>query len=140
MSRWVPVLLIGAAVCISAQQPKQRPATEQPKKEQQQAVPPEEDKSLAVDPDYAFNPLQSEKEIQTGNFYFKKGNYRAAAFRFREATRWNNGSADAWLRLAEAEEKLKDHKAAREAYTKYLEVASDAKNGDEIRKKIEKLK
>ena len=38
------------------------------------------------------------------------------------------------------EEKLKDPKAAREAYTKYLEVASDAKNASEIRKKVDKLK
>ena len=35
---------------------------------------------------------------------------------------------------------LKDHKAAREAYSKYLELAADAKNAEEIRKKVEKLK
>jgi len=35
---------------------------------------------------------------------------------------------------------LKDSKAAKEAYTKYLELAADAKNAAEIRKKLQKLK
>ena len=76
--------------------------------------------------EYSFNPLQAEKELQTGNYYFKKGSYRAAASRFREATRWNDGFIEAWLRLGEAEEKLKDRQAAKEAYAKYLALAADA--------------
>jgi len=102
-------------------------------------VPPEEDKSLSVD-SYSFNPLQAQKDLNVGNYYFKQHKYRAAETRFRESLKWNDGFADAWLRLAEVEEKLKDRQAAREAYTKYLEVASDAKNADEIKRKIEKLK
>ena len=47
---------------------------------------------------------------------------------------------DAWLRLGETEEKLKDPRAAKEAYTKYLDLASDAKNASDIRKKLQKLK
>ena len=35
---------------------------------------------------------------------------------------------------------MKEVKAARAAYTKYLQLAPDAKNAAEIRKKIEKLK
>ena len=60
--------------------------------------------------------------------------------RFREATKWNDGNSDAWLRLGEAEEKNKDSKAARDAYEKYLKLAPDAKNASEVRKKLEKLK
>ena len=115
---------------------KRRP---QPANNGEEEIPPEEDKSLSVT-EYSFNPLQAEKELQTGNYYFKKGSYRAAASRFREATRWNGGLSDAWLRLAEAEEKLKDRPAAKEAYTKYLALAADAKNAPEIRKKIAKMK
>jgi len=102
-------------------------------------LPPEEDASIAV-PVYGFNPLQAQKEIRTGNYYFKKGAYRAAAGRFEEATKWNSGEPEAWLRLGDSQEKLKDHKAARQAYTKYLELASDSKIADEVRKKLEKLK
>ena len=102
-------------------------------------APPEEDTSLAPK-EYSFNPLQAKKDITTGNYYLKKGSYRAAAGRFAEATKWNDGDSEAWLKLGETEEKLKDHKAAKEAYAKYLELAPEAKNSEEIRKKMEKLK
>jgi tetratricopeptide (TPR) repeat protein len=99
--------------------------------------PREEDESLQPK-DYAFNPLQAEKEVRVGNFYFKKGSYKAAALRFREASKWNPGMAEAWLRLGETEEKLKDRTAAREAYAKYVELAPDDKRAPEIRKKLAK--
>jgi tetratricopeptide (TPR) repeat protein len=102
-------------------------------------LPPEEDSS-AVPKQYTFNPVQSKKEVTVGEFYMKKGDARAAANRFREATKWNDGNADAWLRLAEAEEKNKDPKSAREAYEKYLQVAPDARNAAEVKKKLDKLK
>lgn len=97
--------------------------------------PAEEDEALTVK-EYSFNPLQAEKEIKVGAYYFKKGSFRAAAQRFREATRWDAGNAEAWLKLGEAQEKLKDRAAAKEAYTKYLELKPDAKNAAEIRKKL----
>ncbi len=103
--------------------------------QQKPAEPPEEDETLAVK-EYTFNPLQAEKELRVGNFYFKKGSYRAAALRFREATRWNPNWAEAWLRLGEAQEKLGDEKAAREAYEKFLELAPKHKRAAEIRKKL----
>ena len=147
LRRLLPALAIFAAVLCAGQsqqkgesQQKDELKKERPKPQSsKEAIPPEEDKALGTE-EYAFNPLQAEKELQTGNYYFKKGSYFAAANRFREATRWNDGYGEAWLRLGEAEEKLKDRKAAREAYEKYLALASDAKNAAEIRKKLEKLK
>jgi len=141
MSRWIAALLLLAAAPAWAQQ--QGPVLKKrgdapPQTTTKDGMPPEEDTSIAVK-EYAFNPLQAKKEISVGNQYFKKGSYRSAAGRYSEATRWNAGDAEAWLRLGEAQEKLKDRKAAREAYEKYLELAADAKNVDEIRKKIEKL-
>lgn len=103
--------------------------------QQKPAEPPEEDESLAPK-EYAFNPLQAENELKVGNFYFKKGSYRAAAMRFEEATRWNPNLAEAWLRLGEAREKLGDTKAARQAYEKFLALAPKHKRAAEIRKKI----
>jgi len=141
MSRWIPALLAASVALVHAQdQPGQlKKQRSQPATSGQQEVPPEEDTSLTVK-EYSFNPLQAEKELQIGNFYFKTGKYRSAAMRFTEATKWNDGSSEAWLRLGETEEKLKDRMAAKEAYTKYLALASDAKNAAEIRKKLQKLK
>jgi tetratricopeptide (TPR) repeat protein len=136
MSRWVLTLLLVCGVsAFAGDLKKERP---RPAPSQKEEAPPEEDESLAVDK-YAFNPLKAVESVRIGNYYFKKGRYRAAAQRFIDATKWNAGNADAWLRLGDAQAKLKDHKAAREAYEKYLAAAPDAKNVPEIRKKLEKL-
>jgi tetratricopeptide (TPR) repeat protein len=100
--------------------------------------PPEEDESL-IPKQYAFNPLEADKNFKVGSFYFKKGSYKAAALRYEEATRWNPGMAEAWLRLGESQERLKNSSAARKAYAKFLEVAPDDKDADEVRKKLNSL-
>src|SRR5580700_8226764 len=81
-----------------------RPAADQATPDQ---LPPEEDKPKNKQ-DYAFNPVRSNKEITVGEFYFKKSDFKAAAGRFKEATRWNDGNAEAWLRLGEAEARMSD--------------------------------
>lgn len=142
MSRCIAALVLLAVTPLIAQdkpQLKQRGDTTKTQQVDKDGLPPEEDKSVSV-PVYGFNPLQAQKEIRTGNYYFKKGSYRAAAGRFEEATKWNSGEPEAWLRLGEAEEHLKDNKAARDAYTKYLELAGTSKIADDIRKKLEKMK
>ena len=117
------------ACVLSAQKPPQ-PATPPPE-------PPEEDESLAPK-NYVLNPVQAQKEIVAGNYYFKKPNYNAAAKRYLEATRWDPGSAEAFLKLGEAREKLRQYGPAREAYLKYIELAEDLKEKDAIRKKMDK--
>jgi tetratricopeptide (TPR) repeat protein len=99
--------------------------------------PPEEDESLAPKV-YVLNPVQSKKEIVVGDQYFKKSNYSAAANRYVYATRWDPGSAEAFLKLGEAREKLHQYGPAREAYLKYIDLTDDPKEKDAIRKKIEK--
>ena len=137
MSRRLAALFFALGVCLCADDlKKERP---KPPASAPEEIPPEEDTSIAVK-EYSFNPLQADKELRIGNYYFHKGRYRAAAQRFREATKWNQGYADAWLRLGEAEEKLKDPKAAKEAYAKFVELAPEAKNLPEVKKKLDKLK
>lgn len=120
------LLSAGAALPQRAKKP---PPAAQP------GEPPEEDESL-IPKEYSFNPLQATKEIKVGNYYFKKGNFRAASMRFEEATKWNAKEAEAWLRLGDAREKLKDKKGAREAWQKYVELGADAKLVDEVKKKL----
>jgi tetratricopeptide (TPR) repeat protein len=126
--------LFAAAVfaCIlSAQKPAAPPVT-------QPAEPPEEDESLAPKV-YALNPVQSKKEIMVGDEYFKKSSYSAAANRYLEASRWDPGSAEAFLKLGEAREKLRQYGRAREAYLKSIDLSDDPKEKDTIRKKMDKL-
>ncbi|MBV8842238.1 MAG: tetratricopeptide repeat protein [Bryobacterales bacterium] len=109
------------------------PAPQAPKPEDL----PEEDQTLKPK-EYALNPLESAKNVNVGNQYFKKGNYRAAANRYKEATLWDPGSAEAFVKLGEALERVHDFPAARQAYTKYLEIAKDAKDADAIQKRMAK--
>lgn len=130
MTRWLWILGLAAALGAPAQE---RPKPAKPPVEE--VEPPEEDAGLTPKV-YEFNPLQAQKELSAGNFYMKKGSFKAAANRFREATRWDPTSALAFLKLGEAEEKRNEKEAAREAYKKYLELAPDAKNAAAIRKKL----
>ncbi len=147
--RLLALLALGAASLVaqgsgSTQAPPDSAAGQlkterpQPVTSDKEEVPPEEDTSL-VTTKYSFNPLQSKKDVLAGKFYARKGNPRAAAGRYRDATKWDDSNSEAWLLLGEAEEKLKDKDAARDAYKKYLELASDAKNAADIRKKLAKL-
>ena len=82
--------------------------------------------------------MQAKKEILAGDYYFKKPNYSAAARRYLEATRWDPGSAEAFLKLGETREKLRQFGPAREAYLKYIELAEDPKEKDALQKKMAK--
>jgi len=118
------------ACVLSAQKPAAPPVTQPPE-------PAEEDESLAPKV-YALNPVQSKKEIMVGDEYFKKSNYSAAANRYLEASRWDPGSAEAFLKLGEAREKLRQYGRARDAYLKYIDLTDDPKEKDAIQKKMAK--
>jgi tetratricopeptide (TPR) repeat protein len=114
------VLVAALTAVVWAQEPKP-------------AEPPEEDETLTAK-EYSFNPLQAKKEVQIGDYYFKKGSFRAAAGRYREATKWDENLAEAYLRLGEACEKLKDFPAMRKALEKFLSLAPDGKDAPRVRK------
>jgi tetratricopeptide (TPR) repeat protein len=146
MLRWILLLSLASFAFAQDQQPATQPPPQKqlgtrpkPPTSDKEEVPPEEDKELANQA-YSFNPLQSVKDIGVGDQYFKNRKYRAAELRYTSATKWNEGNPDAWLKLGEVEERLKDSQKARDAYQKFLELAADNKRAPEIRKKLEKLK
>ena len=148
MSRWIPGLLLVGLIPLAAQEqttpptPPPKPQLEErtpPKTSGKQEVPPEEDKSFLKE-DHSFNPLQSQKSVEVGDHYLRNGKLQGAIYRYQDATLWNDGNAEAWLKLAKAEEKMKDTKAAKDAYTKYLALAPDSKDAPAIRKKLQSMK
>jgi tetratricopeptide (TPR) repeat protein len=104
--------------------------------QQQPVEPPEEDEALIRSKDYEFNPLQAVKEIKIGNYYMKKGSFRAASGRFLEASLWDPTNAEAVYRLGEAKEKMGDRKAMAAAWNKFLELAPEDKRAPALRKKL----
>jgi tetratricopeptide (TPR) repeat protein len=129
--------LLLAGVLFAQDQPtlRQRPDPSKPQGQTEEQEPPEEDESLKPKT-YSFNPLEAEKDVKVGLYYFKKGNYKASTSRFREATLWNPSYAEAFLHLGESEEKMKDKKAAADAYEKYLALAPDSKEAPAVKKKL----
>jgi tetratricopeptide (TPR) repeat protein len=128
-SLYAPLLVAPVVASIARPLFAQQPPTET------EQEPPEEDEALRPK-EYTFNPLQAEKEMKIGAFYFKKGSFKAAMLRFEEATKWNPALAEAWMHLGEAREKMKDAPGAAAAYKKYVELAPDSKQAVNIKKKL----
>lgn len=135
----VALIAAGLAIAQDAPQKKLETGRHKPAAGAKEEIPPEEDAALTTT-EYSFNPLQSVKDVGVGNQYLKRGRLRAAEMRYTAATKWNDGNADAWLKLGEVAERLRDTAKAKAAYEKYLELAADAKNAKDIRKRVAKLK
>jgi len=121
---------------LQAQKPTELPQRPAPDKGAVVEEPPEEDLSAAEKQVYVLNPLQSAKEMKIGQFYMKKGSYKAAARRFEEALKWDPNSADAAYQLGEADVKLGDRNAAKKAFETYLKLQPNGKQADSVRKKL----
>ena len=130
MARALWLILFCAWTGYAAQPPSEKPP--------EHALPEEEDES-AKPKEYVFNPIQAENELKVARFYMKRGSHKAAALRCEEALKWNPQSAAALLLLGEAREKLRDGKAAAEAYRRFLDLAGDSKEAPEIRKRLARL-
>jgi outer membrane protein assembly factor BamD (BamD/ComL family) len=122
----------------------QKPVPPQPQKSAQQlpadeANPPEEDESVAPRK-YVLNPLEAERNIKVGNFYWKKADYIGALDRYKDATRYNPSSAEAFLKVGEAEEKLHHDNNAKAAFEKVIKLAPDSKFAAEAKKKLASAK
>src|SRR3954470_16724025 len=63
---------------------------------------PEEDETLAPEK-IVLNPLESERNVRVGNYYWHKGKYAAALRRYEWATKNNPSSAEAFFKVGEAE-------------------------------------
>lgn len=133
-----------SAACLAAQEaasPADSPeAGSAPSENAAPPLPPEEDQAFAAPQEYSFNPLQAQKELKIGRFYFKKGSFKAAALRAQEALKWDDSLLDAYLMLGEARERMRDTDGARKAYSQFLELAGDGvKERKEIEKRLQNL-
>jgi tetratricopeptide (TPR) repeat protein len=99
---------------------------------------PDEEEAEA-EPEYTFNPIQAHKELQTGDFYYKKKSYKAAAGRYERATKWQPDLAEAYYKLGETREKLDQTEQAIAAYQKFLELSPAPRKAEDVKKKIAQL-
>ncbi len=98
-------------------------------------MPPEEDESVAPEK-FALDPLESDRNVRVGNYYWHKGKYRAALGRYERAAKYNPNSAEAFFKVGEAEEKLKNRDAAAIAFQRVIRIDPESKLAHEAKKKL----
>ncbi|MGA7218942.1 MAG: tetratricopeptide repeat protein [Candidatus Sulfotelmatobacter sp.] len=89
---------------------------------------------------HAWDPHKAAKDVEIGDFYFKRKNYRAAEDRYREALRYKDNDAVATIRLAVCLEKLGILDDARAEYESYLKILPHGPQASEAEKAIDRLK
>lgn len=87
-----------------------------------------------------WNPHKAEKDVEVGDFYFKRKNYRAALDRYREALYYKYDDAVAMFRLGVCQEKIGEGEEARKAYESYLRILPHGPFANEAHQGLERLK
>lgn len=89
---------------------------------------------------HPWDPHKAAKDIEVGDFYFKKKNFRAAEDRYREALLYKENDAEAIYKLAICLEKLSRPDEALTEYESYLKTLPYGPEAPEAKKSIERLK
>jgi tetratricopeptide (TPR) repeat protein len=88
---------------------------------------------------HPWNPMKALKNIEVGDFYFKRKNYKAALERYKEALYYKDGDALASFRLAVCQEKLGDKAEARKYYEQYLKILPEGPFAKDAHASLDRL-
>lgn len=88
----------------------------------------------------SWDPHKAQKDVEIGNFYFKRQNYRAALSRYCEALTYKPNDAIATFRIAEALEKSGDLAGARAYYEAYLKILPAGPFAGQSKKALDRMK
>lgn len=89
---------------------------------------------------HVWDPHKADKDIEIGDFYFKRWNYAGAESRYREALHYQSNNALATFRLAQTLEKLGKNDEALQYYAGYLKILPHGPDAGESTKAIARLK
>jgi tetratricopeptide (TPR) repeat protein len=88
----------------------------------------------------AWDPHKAAKDIEIGDFYYKRKNYRAALERYKEALVYKPNDAIANFRLAECQEKTGKPAEAATYYEAYLKILPHGPLAPDAQRALERLK
>lgn len=88
---------------------------------------------------HPWNPLKARKDIDVGDFYFKRRNYKAALERYKDALYYKDGDALASFRLAQCQEKLGDKAEAQKYYEQYLKILPEGPFAKDARASLDRM-
>jgi tetratricopeptide (TPR) repeat protein len=106
---------------------------------QKQQAQPAADKA---DPVRNYASPSASKSVEIGDFYLRRGKYKAALSRFQEALKTDPHYAPAYREMGKVYEKMGNPQKALDAYRKYLDElpsAQDAREDKRIHKAIARL-
>ena len=87
-----------------------------------------------------WDPHKAAKNLEVGDFYYKRKNYRAALERYKEALVYKPNDAIAQYRLAESLEKTGKPEEAVTHYQEYLKILPHGPLAGDAQKALERLK
>ncbi len=99
----------------------------------------EEEENSDVQEMHPWNPMKAMKDVEVGDFYFKRKNYRAALDRYKEALFYKDNDAIATMRLAQCQEKLGDKAEAKKYYEQYLKILPEGEFAKEAHASLARL-
>jgi len=88
---------------------------------------------------HPWNPMKALKNIEVGDYYFKRKNYKAALDRYREALYYKDNDAVASFRLAVCQEKLGDKADAKKFYEQYLKILPEGPLAKDAHASLDRL-
>ena len=89
---------------------------------------------------HPWDPHRAIKDIEVGDYYLKRKNYRGALDRYKDALIYKNNDAMANFRLGQTYEKLKQPDEAVAHYQEYLKILPHGPMSEEAEKGIDRLK
>ena len=88
---------------------------------------------------HPWNPMKALKDIEVGDYYFKRKNYKAALDRYKEALYYKDNDAIASFRLAECQEKIGNKAEARKYYEQYLKILPEGPLAKDAHASLDRL-
>ena len=108
--------------------------------------PPSDDAAKHPDSDVSdvtevrvWNPHKADKDVEIGDFYMKRQNYRAAEDRYREALTYKPDDAIATYKLAAVLDVEGHANEAVKEYEAYLKIPSSGKYSSDAKKALARL-
>ena len=88
---------------------------------------------------HPWNPMKALKDVEVGDYYFKRKNYRAALDRYKEALYYKDNDAVASYRLAVCQEKLGHADEAKKYYEQYLKILPEGPFAKDAHASLDRL-
>ncbi len=95
--------------------------------------------SSDVEEFHPWNPMKAMKDIEVGDYYFKRTNYRAALDRYKEALYYKENDAISTFRIGQCEEKIGTKDEAKKYYEQYLKILPEGPFAKEAHSSLDRL-